>query len=69
MIEHYGLKPEVLCVSKLGWARIIPCGKQKKSGRDGENLVETLDRLPADAGVVTDFTWEDYNFGRWKYRF
>jgi hypothetical protein len=21
-----------------------------------------------DAGVVTDFTLEDYNFGRWKYR-
>jgi len=19
--------------------------------------------------VVTDFTWEDYNFERWKYRF
>jgi hypothetical protein len=35
-MENYGLRPEVLCVSKLGCAKIIPTAEKKISERDNE---------------------------------
>ena len=38
-IENYGLKSEVLCVSKLGCTRIIPTAAQKVLERDGTHFL------------------------------
>jgi hypothetical protein len=46
IVENYGLESEVLCVSKLGCARIIPSGGEKI-------LREEIERFLADGCVET----------------